>query len=1610
MEQQLSEKRKKTKQNKSNTINDSSYGSMITGTSSSSSLSLSLFSESDLAEAPSTSGCSSEMASAMQSKEKKKERAKEFMKKLKSMLPMKERTGKMDTLSTLEQLVNSMRQLNEEQKRGSEFKTPPPHNGSYQGNDALKLHKSDMHMTVSMKNHVILATSDSLMEHLGYPVDWWRGRLLRDFIHKRDINTVNGCIAMYSMDEPTDTSDTVTSSHSANPKESSKYFYARIRRFRKLGAGFNIQNVVSFCPFMMMITYKEMQESEEEAGVPKKGMMLYCHPLVSAYEVGKPLPDQRTFSLRHSLHCNYTYVHPNAVRLLGFLPQDFNGMSIFDLYHPDDYQQLLDIHKKILLSMGQPFKSGGMRLKTRNGCYVEVETEWSSFINPWSMRLEFIIGQHKVITGPSRPDLFEDLQNKQEKFELSPDLKKVQEKILEVLKKPIQGVFTEPAPVAAKIVKDQSAPGPMVAPAQTQASRETEAGGAKGTAEKSKGNETAVAESKSTVIDDKGISSIYNQLNYSHNIKRFLMSHPKSFSNLSDEDSVMTRDDSEDEAINDEEEMPLEIPVVKPPSCGSSTQVHVSEQGHGEEMLSPPTFGDEAMPPREAPADNIHFLTEETLKKHTKIQERLYLQRISEEQPMLLNMRRIKSSRNTSHQKRPRPREAGEEMDTAKHPCTKSGVFRSSSNIFMQSFPTVTSTDITPSTSTANPIFGQAEIVGRPPFDSTFLSQSAPLGFQPFPAGYHQTGNQPAGIAIPAQPIQLMPRASLPLSCLPPTLAPMIPNHPGLLDSSRAGPDQNIQWPYYPQTGYTLLPQVMAGFYRPLLQPVQVQAMTPQPGAFMKAGNAVKLVTDQVPVKDTQGEQPAKKSKMDPAKNSELDNPSSSVEDTASSILYLLDADSSTFEDSDNRTGPGAAAAAMPRMQNKRSNEPPWLRGVKWNNDVKMRYTLPQRKLYTVLKMDDKMLKKASQGDLVQASLEQLMEDISMPDHENAIDEEADYQFYPGDEPLDELDMLSDAKIQEAVITGPCMDMNEEEGAVGGGGDDGGGGGGGGRHEDVLWSLGTCEHDEDNYDTPVNSHSEDEKAPPTPTQADANAGKTEGKRDESPNSSSGSSKATEGGEMVSMETVFMSNSQSASGGSLAKRGGSPKDCSLSGDEGSSGSDGGQKGEMEDSQSNCSKVSSDMTPSDDRSNEEAGSSLKESDASMKHLKDVSSVASSNSSNETPEIGEAGGAAPVRDIEEIFKKLFVPLKVRVREKLNMPKEPYWLVEAHLSQRVAMTYKLPSLQLEDVLSEDKKKMSDLVQSATVKQQLLQLLNEVDIKSASVVGTSLSFSSPVASSSSSYQNHPVMSFTVTEPTTSVAMETVPAARESLSAGSSPPSKETTTPLHSMEDKVAGAEHVGSPSSGLGLGLESVKEEEEEKKLGKDCASKMESSCDQGKVEAEKKLSSLLSQDGTAMSVSNESLKALSVEMGSAEPSIAKSSLCEETAHLTLAKSSSFLSLDSMSNSPQAPIYHTTRLVKGRRHATSSDTNTDPIADESQFNSSAQSRSSSSIGVPVHRPSRAGHSQARTDAYLKEYLQAMETSSVSGQNLEDVIMNKIFVPKDSSEVKDMMNDFHSPQ
>lgn len=50
----------------------------------------------------------------------------------------------------------------------------------------------------------------------------------------------------------------------------------------------------------------------------------------------------------------------------------------------------------VMQSGGQPFDYSPLRFRTRNGEYVTLDTSWSSFINPWSRKISFIIGRHRV--------------------------------------------------------------------------------------------------------------------------------------------------------------------------------------------------------------------------------------------------------------------------------------------------------------------------------------------------------------------------------------------------------------------------------------------------------------------------------------------------------------------------------------------------------------------------------------------------------------------------------------------------------------------------------------------------------------------------------------------------------------------------------------------------------------------------------------------------------------------------------------------------------------------------------------------------------------------------------------------------------------------------------------------------------------------------------------------------------------------------------------------------------------------------------------------------------------------------------------------------------------
>lgn len=128
--------------------------------------------------------------------------------------------------------------------------------------------------------------------------------------------------------------------------------------------------------------------------------------------------------------------------LLGFLPQDILGRKIMEFYHPEDIPLLKEVYETIMVKgqTGSSFFGKPYRFLTHNGCYIVVETEWSSFINPWSHHLEFVIGYHRVLKGPSNPNVLaakssENCENFSD--EILNQSKVLKEEILQLLTKAV---------------------------------------------------------------------------------------------------------------------------------------------------------------------------------------------------------------------------------------------------------------------------------------------------------------------------------------------------------------------------------------------------------------------------------------------------------------------------------------------------------------------------------------------------------------------------------------------------------------------------------------------------------------------------------------------------------------------------------------------------------------------------------------------------------------------------------------------------------------------------------------------------------------------------------------------------------------------------------------------------------------------------------------------------------------------------------------------------------------------------------------------------------------------------------------------------------------------
>uniref|UniRef100_A0A3B3YW94 PAS domain-containing protein n=1 Tax=Poecilia mexicana TaxID=48701 RepID=A0A3B3YW94_9TELE len=184
-----------------------------------------------------------------------------------------------------------------------------------------------------------------------------------------------------------------------------KSFFCRIRGSKDRDGEMRY-NPFRITPYLLKVQGTGSGEEEEEEEEEPCCLML-AERIISGYEAPRIPMDKRIFTTTHSPGCVFLEVDDRAVPLLGYMPQDLIGSSLLTCIHPEDRPLMLSMHRQILKYAGQPpFEHSPVRLRCQNGDYVTLDTSWSSFINPWSRKVAFIIGRHKVRTSPLNEDVF----------------------------------------------------------------------------------------------------------------------------------------------------------------------------------------------------------------------------------------------------------------------------------------------------------------------------------------------------------------------------------------------------------------------------------------------------------------------------------------------------------------------------------------------------------------------------------------------------------------------------------------------------------------------------------------------------------------------------------------------------------------------------------------------------------------------------------------------------------------------------------------------------------------------------------------------------------------------------------------------------------------------------------------------------------------------------------------------------------------------------------------------------------------------------------------------------------------------------------------------------
>ncbi|XP_030608629.1 period circadian protein homolog 2 isoform X2 [Archocentrus centrarchus] len=385
---------------------------------------------------PSTSGCSSEESA----KAKTQKEVIKTLKELKLHLPADKRHNKKSTtLNTLKYALRCVKQV----EANEEYYQLLMNNDSLpSGLDVSSYTIEEIDSITSeytLKNNDIFAVavslitgrivyiSDQAASILNCKRDVFKNSKFVEFLTPQDVSVFYSFTTPYRLP-----SWSMCTGAESSPPDcmQEKSFFCRI------SGGKECEGDLQYYPFRMTPYLMKVQDTVHTED--QFCCLLLAERVHSGYDAPRIPPDKRIFTTTHSPTCVFQDVDERAVPLLGYLPQDLIGTPVLCHLHPNDRPIMLAIHRKILQYAGQPFDHSSVRFCARNGEYIILDTSWSSFVNPWSRKVSFVIGRHKVRMGPVNEDIFmAPASGVREMKTMDSDVQEITEQIHRLLLQPV---------------------------------------------------------------------------------------------------------------------------------------------------------------------------------------------------------------------------------------------------------------------------------------------------------------------------------------------------------------------------------------------------------------------------------------------------------------------------------------------------------------------------------------------------------------------------------------------------------------------------------------------------------------------------------------------------------------------------------------------------------------------------------------------------------------------------------------------------------------------------------------------------------------------------------------------------------------------------------------------------------------------------------------------------------------------------------------------------------------------------------------------------------------------------------------------------------------------